>query len=873
MTRNFKFIATLLLMLFTTFAFAQNVVTGKVIDNYGEPMPEASVTVQSTGISVQTDAQGVFSIDAPNGEQNLVIDFFGQNKTQAVTVNGNTDAGTISLGEDQQKIQSDEVIVVGKGVVDVKVERSTPIAVSTIKLNEIQAKAGNQEFPEIMKNTPSVNVTGQGAGYGDSEIRVRGFDQTNTAYLLNGQPINGMEDGKVYWSNWSGMTDVANAIQIQRGLGASKLAISSVGGTTNIVTKATDRKQGGSLKFTVGNDGYVKTTGAYSTGLSKGTTGFGATVLLSYWKGDGYMDGTRGDGQVYFLSLGYKPNEKHSFNFLLTGAPQKHDQAFNETIENYMIYGKKYNGNYGFQDGEYKTLRRNYYHKPVTNLNWDWDINEKASLSTVLYASWGRGGGTGNYGGGVGTKVNGQIDWNTLVNNNNAISYAGGNYGYNGTGGKGTIIRASVNNHNWYGLVSNFNYKISDHWEFNIGADGRYYNGQHYQKAIDFLGLDGFVENRNVRYPAASGGTLVSYRDNADPWEAILDSPESSQRLGYDYEEKIQYVGGFGQLEYKSDFFSAFVQGALSSQSHQRWDYFQYTVANEESEKVTNGGYNVKGGFSIKPNKSHNFFVNAGYYSKQPFHDNIYLNFGNSVNPLTENEKVLGLEAGYNFNSRPVDIHLNVYRTKWEDRVTTSSAEVSGAIIYTENSGVTQLHTGAELVFTAKIHRMLKMNGFISVGDWKYDDDVLVKTYDEDLNLLSETVNNVKDGKVGGAAQTNAGLGLSFLPVKGLVFDVDYRYYNRLYADVVVKDNVKLPSYNLFDIGLGYDYSFKNSSGFKSVAIRGNINNLFDTEYIQRVSRIGANTKGYYDDSDITLLSTGMFGMGRSYNVTLTLKF
>ena len=62
--------------------------------------------------------------------------------------------------------------------------------------------------------------------------------------MLNGQPINGMEDGKMYWSNWSGMNDIANVVQIQRGLGASKLAISSVGGTVNFVMRSTTKSQG-----------------------------------------------------------------------------------------------------------------------------------------------------------------------------------------------------------------------------------------------------------------------------------------------------------------------------------------------------------------------------------------------------------------------------------------------------------------------------------------------------------------------------------------------------------------------------------------------------------------------------------------------------
>ncbi len=279
----------------------------------------------------------------------------------------------------------------GYGVIDVAKDRETPVAVSTIKLPEIIAKTGNQEFPDIMKNTPSVYVASQAGGYGDSRINIRGFSQENLALLFNGQPVNGMEDGKVYWSNWQGLSEIATAVQIQRGLGSSKLAISSVGATINVVTKATDMVEGGRLSAMVGNDGYMKYVGSYSTGL--GENGWGASILLSTWQGKGYNDGNNGQGQTYFLSIGYKPSEKHQFNFSMTGAPQWHYQNYTKNLSAYDQDGngdisneeQRYNSNWGMYNGEVYSLRENFYHKPVANLNWDWNISDKSSLSTVLY--------------------------------------------------------------------------------------------------------------------------------------------------------------------------------------------------------------------------------------------------------------------------------------------------------------------------------------------------------------------------------------------------------------------------------------------------------------------------------------------------------
>ena len=76
-----------------------------------------------------------------------------------------------------------------------------------------------------------------------------------------------------------------NFIQVQRGLGSSKLAISSVGGTVNFVTRATDKK-GGFVSMGVANSDYFKSTAAYNTGIMK--NGFGMSVMLSHWQGDGY---------------------------------------------------------------------------------------------------------------------------------------------------------------------------------------------------------------------------------------------------------------------------------------------------------------------------------------------------------------------------------------------------------------------------------------------------------------------------------------------------------------------------------------------------------------------------------------------------------
>ena len=320
--KNFKNLLLVALFFATATIFGQTKITGTVVDETNEPLPNASVFVKGTKNGTTTDFDGKFTLNSSSNSGVVVISFVGYNKKEVSFSSSRTNLGTIALEVNSNVL--DEVVVVGKGVIDLATARKTPVAVSTIRAAEIQQKLGNQEFPEILNSTPSVYATKTGGGYGDSRINVRGFNQRNTAVIINGQPVNDMENGWVYWSNWAGLSDVASGVQIQRGLGASKLAVPSVGGTITIVTKSTEKEEGGILSSSFGNDGFFKNTVSYNSGIND--NGWAASILLGRWQGDGYVDGTEGEGTTYLLSLGYKPSDVHAFNLTFTGAAQWHHQ-------------------------------------------------------------------------------------------------------------------------------------------------------------------------------------------------------------------------------------------------------------------------------------------------------------------------------------------------------------------------------------------------------------------------------------------------------------------------------------------------------------------------------------------------------------------
>ncbi|GEQ84715.1 TonB-dependent receptor [Patiriisocius marinistellae] len=872
-------------------SFAQGTVTGTVVDaDLGGALPGANVLVNGTTNGTITDFDGNFKLEVANNNGTLTLSYVGfTGRTVNYTIkNGVANLGSINITPDAASL--DEVIIVGSGIIQVAEGRQTPVAVSTIREEEIRLKvSGNAEFTESFKNTPSVYVANQGGGFGDSQVFLRGFDDTNTAFLLNGQPINGQEDGRMYWSNWSGMSDVANAVQVQRGLGASKLAISSVGGTVNIISKTTDKKQGGSVRILGGNDSYFKGTVSYDSGLNE--NGWAFSVLLDHWQAHKkYAFGTEGQGQNYLFAVGYQPSERSSFNFLLTGAPQYHDQNFGQSEDTYKAFGGRYNPNSGFLDGERFTERRNYYHKPVANLNWDYEINDKTDLATVVYASWGRGGGTGGLGRGRvrneyndnipgvdPDEVTTEIDFEQIRDNNLALEGGIGEFG------NSYARRASVNNHNWYGLLSNLNYEANENLNLSIGVDGRLYKGTHFYQINDLLGLSGYNDNFRTDRP---DGYVFQNEYDADPWSALFDYANEANRTQFDYDENINYVGGFGQAEYATDRFSAFVQGAVSTQSFQRTGRFTGNTIDGvdglgESEKINKLGYNAKGGVGYSINEASTFFANVGYYSKQPYLDNIFADIRNSnalVQPDVDNEEIFSYEAGYRYKKGNFRLNVDVYRTKWGNRFLSQSGRINGDpdngipdVFYTDRfTDLTQIHQGLEFDFEYRPDSdRYRLKGYGSLGNWKYDGSTPVTRQDNDTFEFLDFNGGVTEvdltgTKVGRAPQTSFGAGLVLKVCEGLSVDGDYNVYTDIYAQVDPDDVVdealagntfqanRLSAFGLLDVGFTYKFNF---SGNK-LTLRGNVYNATNEAYISSQNNFGNN-----------------LGTGRTYNASLRYAF
>ena len=135
---------------------------------------------------------------------------------------------------------------------------------------------------------------------------------------------------------------------------------------------------------------------------------------------------------------------------------------------------------------------------------------------------------------------------------------------------------------------------------------------------------------------------------------------------------------------------------------------------------------------------------------------------------------------------------------------------------------------------------------------------------------------------MGDAAQFTTSAGVKLTPVKGLSLSADWRYLDRLYSTVDAgkfekpnhQGSLRLPSYNLLDVGLSYKLDIGNGQSF---TFRGNIYNVLDTIYIAESRTnihateqdvIAGNTyKGLHKKNQV------YFGYGRTWSASLTFQF
>jgi len=170
-------------------AFAQNkTVSGKVLDDKGNPVTGASVLVKGSTIGTSTKPDGTFSFSVPSSSKELIISSLGFDK-QEVKLSGNAIIVNLKTKNDNL----DEVVVVAYGTA--KKETLTG-SVGKISAEDLKTRSISNVINSIEGAVPGVVLGSSNGQPGSSNaIRIRGFGSINATseplLVVDGVPYVG----------------------------------------------------------------------------------------------------------------------------------------------------------------------------------------------------------------------------------------------------------------------------------------------------------------------------------------------------------------------------------------------------------------------------------------------------------------------------------------------------------------------------------------------------------------------------------------------------------------------------------------------------------------------------------------------------------
>ena len=226
LTRSYKLLLTLLVLLMSTNAFAQRLTaTGKVVDAAGLEVIGASVLEKGTTNGVVTNLDGEFSLSVGQNAT-LVISFIGY-KTIEVKAATNMN---ITLQEDNELL--DEVVVIGYGSVK---RKDVTTAVSTVSTKDLDQRPIVSAAQALQGKAAGVSVMQpSGEPGGGMSIRVRGTTSFNGSndplYVVDGVPVDNI--------NFLSPNDIENLSILKDASSAAIYGSRAANGVVLITTKS-----------------------------------------------------------------------------------------------------------------------------------------------------------------------------------------------------------------------------------------------------------------------------------------------------------------------------------------------------------------------------------------------------------------------------------------------------------------------------------------------------------------------------------------------------------------------------------------------------------------------------------------------------------
>lgn len=535
-------------------------------------------------------------------------------------------------------------------VVGIRANKTTPVAHTELKKEQIAELNRGKDLPFILSMTPSVTVSSDaGNGIGYTGIHVRGTDPSRVNVTANGIPVNDGESAQVYWVNMPDFASNMESVQIQRGVGTSTNGAGAFGATVSMETEKLGGKPYASIDASAGSYGTHKETFKFGTGLLNNHWAFSGR--LSNLASDGYLDRASTNLGSYFLQAGYL-SDNTVVKFVTFNGKEKTYHAWNYTSKyEQSLYGRTYNscGEYYDKDGnaQYYKDQTDNYHQQHYQLLLDQVLTNELKLNIGLHYTRGDG------------------YYEEYKNNRKLAEYglsniifptydAAGKVNGTETIKKSDLIRRKQMGNDFWGFVSSLNYDNKSNLTATLGGGWNKYIGDHWGNVL-------WVKN----YTDGLTPNFEYYRNKAVKYDGNIYA-----KANY---EIFKGFSAYLDLQYR---YTSINMNGCS-------DVWQ--AGPEESAYYKYNFFNPKFGLFYQINKNNNVYASVAVGHKEPTRNDYEDNYGSELKA----EKLVDYELGYKYSSEKFTAGVNLYYMDYSNQfvLTGQLNEIGEMIASNENSG------------------------------------------------------------------------------------------------------------------------------------------------------------------------------------------
>ena len=781
-------------------------VQGIIIDSKSaQPVEGIFIQVNGTSIEAYTDNKGEFILEnVPVGTGTLIFtgtDYEPKQLEFELSTEEIFNIGSVDLIYTYGNISDDLPMVVLEES-DLEDDESN-----------IQGSSGLLHSSDDIFSSTAAYTFGSTARF-----RVRGYDQENSGIFFNGVSMNNIETGRPIWSDWGGLNDAVRNKEIVYGGDNSDFSLTSLGGTANIITRASEYRPGVKVSYMSTNRNYSnRVMATASTGLMDNN--LAVTISGSHrWANEGYIEGTFYDAWAYFLAVEKVLNKTHTLALTAFVAPNKRGKQIGSSQEAYdYVDDNYYNANWGYQDGEKRNARVANSFKPFVSLNHYWDFSEKLKINSSLAYSFGRSGATAlnwydakdprpNYykylpyynqellGNEDYTWDNQQVDWDFFYFANGKNLYT--LQDVDGVDGNDVTFYRSkymvedrrIDHDQIKANVLVF-YDLNEDLSITGNVNYTWYKGRHFKLIDDLLGGDYWVDIDQF-----------AERDFTDPVlaQSDLDNPNrlttEGDVFGYDYDANIQKIGGIIKADYIIGDLDFYLGTELSNTSFYRTGNMRNGKFPDnsfgDSEEQSFFNYGVSLGTNYKITGRHIVYGNAKYMTRAPYFDNAYVSPRTRdylVDGLTS-EKITSFDLNYVVRMPYLTGRVSGYYTTFKDQTDVKSYfnDYEHSFVNYSMTGIDKKHLGLEVGLEGKITSNLSLNAVAAIGQYTYDSrPELVITVDNDAEQIADGDETlyIKNFYVPGTPQQAYSLGIKYNSPKFWWVELNGNYFDDIYLD------------------------------------------------------------------------------------------